>query len=824
MSTSAAESVEVPEAPAPGAFFGALEERRAAVMRLVEALPARGALATVVFDLLSQIAREGPAALQAGRVTALLARQRLDPDTCRLAADLDGGAERVPLVDVLVGTRRPPAAIEQVAALFAMGYAARLAPLDPVERRTFTLRVVGMLPGVERSGPFVLSDYVDHVCDEDDALRFWQIYVDRVAAEISRRAAGEPRSAAEPWLLSRLLDLHEQGPTPPPSAAWLVLTRHVNRVLQTHRHRWRFIRHLVEGCEDPRMLHYLCTAPTMAQDPEVLTVFLTRGNDKLISCALFTLFVYPDTDEVVEATLDHLRGRPFPEVAARLVDLYAQIHLPRQPGPALLRLAAGVGRHVAAHIDDGPVDALLQAVSNDARSLRQCLLLTDAVELSAGPRGPRHQQLLERVATTFFKAFTPSGSEHPLNDEVWRGAVRQAICRLVALEGPEIGDRLERFGMELAREARRWYPDEDDASRAARVRLTGRFVGMFADTLLGVCRSLYADEATRAAALDGYRILVQVFRAHASIAHGTGWFGAVEYVLPTFFPDLAAGPGDGDLEAPDDERTRAAAALVARVEHELWPPMAGPTVRLAVPPGGPARSTAEPASEARSPAVDPGGPSLRRRLDRDRPLTAPARLIGRSTGRLAALLRAYTGFDVAADLARRLLGLFGYRHAGRVTLTGRELVVVDEVRLLGRSVRRTTESYRLDELRGVRVRQQMRAFYLGFGLTALAVAGVLGGHLVFVGLRGGETRLALAGAAILAAGLAVDAAMFRLFDRNRGTLVLELTLGARPRRLRLLVDAERGAEVLDAFMTADAERRELEQLRHWEGADDAWEA
>ncbi len=812
MSSYAAPSAEA--TAEAGAFFGALEAQRLAVLRAVGDLPQRDALAAFVFEALTHAAGTAEG-LTVDAAQALASPLGIDPVNDRLPGGLrPDEAERVSLLDVLLGAERPPAAIEVVNALFTLGYAARLEPLDAVERRTMTLRVVAMLPGVERQGPFVLTDYVDSVCGEEDALRFWQIYVDRVAAEISRRAPGEPRSAAEPWLFSRLLRLHEQGPTPPPSAAFLALTRHVNRVLQTHRYRWRFIRHLVEGCEDARMLHYLCTAPAVAQDPEVLPVFLTRGNDKLVSCALFTLYVYPDDETPVEAALNHLRSRPLPEVAARLVDLYAQLHLPRHPGSALLRLARGVRQLVAARLSEGPVDALLQAVANDARSLRQCLLLTDAVEAAEAVDRPRSEQLLERVVTTFFKAFTPSGIEHPLSDEVWRGGVRQALCRLIALEPDEVLGRLDAFGRSLGDEARRWYPDDDEASRAARTRLGSRFLGLFADTLLGVCRTMFAagDDAGREHALSCYRLLVQVFRPHAGLVWGTGWFGAIEYVLPTFFPDLMATTEDG---GPDDRITEAA-ALVARVEHELWPPPPS-LLRLATPPP----ATAVPAAPASAPRpVEPA--LMRRRPTRERPLGAEAVPAGRSTRPVSVLLRAWLGIDVVGDGLRRLGALFGRRRTGRVTLTDREVIVEVETSWLGRA-RRDAEARALTDLRGVHVRQPARAFHLAFGIAVLAVGGVAGGHLVLGGLRDGDTRAALLGGALVALAIAIDAAMFRLFLRHRSALVLELWWGASPLRQRLLVDAAEAAPLLDAFMTADAERRELEQLAHWVGSDEAWE-
>ena len=65
--------------------------------------------------------------------------------------------------------RDVPATVEMVNALLALGFAAKLKPLEDTDKQSFTARVVGLLPGIERVGPYVITDYIDLVCSEADA-------------------------------------------------------------------------------------------------------------------------------------------------------------------------------------------------------------------------------------------------------------------------------------------------------------------------------------------------------------------------------------------------------------------------------------------------------------------------------------------------------------------------------------------------------------------------------------------------------------------------------------------------------------------------------
>lgn len=784
-----------------GAFLSALRAHRSAVLRSIDATRGAARMAEFVFDLFSHLALKPEATLDEQVVSSFLARHELDPSELRLP----GGMEPGRLDEVLAADPRPPGAVELINALLARGYAHKLSALSSIERRNFTLRVVAMLPGVERLGPFVLSDFIDLVCEEEDALRFWQIYVDRVAAEVSKRTQTEEASRA-PWLLSQLLSIHEKGPAPARGNAWITLRRHVNRVLQTRRHRWRFIRSLAEGCHDPRMLHYLCTAPAMVEDPEVTYVFLVRGNSRLVSAALFALQIHADLGDTVDRVLGHFRERPLPEVAARLVEIYAQLHLPTRPAPALRQLAEGLRTLVRDRIDDGSIEPLLQAVANDARALRQSMLLADLARGGDPAGSPRLRRLLERVVSTFFQSFTPSGVYHPLNDEVFQGGVRRALRALMGDDVPDVRARIEAFGLGLGEAVDRWLPP--DADEVTRARLLGRFRGLFAHTLVGACRALYADDGNRGAGLAAYGTLIRVYLAEPNSADAAGWFGALEYVLPALYADLQPGV------PAEPARVAEAAEIVAQVEEALWP---GEDRALEAPLVFPHRV------DAAAPAAERATPLLYRRPTRDRPLEAPAVVLRRSAGRAGSVLRAYLGLDLLAHFGRGLLHFLGFRRRGRVRLTDQELVVTAESTFLGQLFGRTGDSHRLEDLVAVHVRQRMRAFYLVLGASVLVTCGVLGGHLLFVGLRGAENALMLMGGGLLGLGLLFDGAMTRLAEENRRHVVLDLHCRTRPRQLTLLIDTEAGSELLDAFMAADAERRELELADRWTAADVRWE-
>lgn len=771
-----------------GAFLAELEARKAEVLARVagpEGLPA----ARFVFALLQGAARASHTELREDALRALAAREGLDLETTLVPvagaqpAQGEGPMGGTPLGSLLLQPAASAEQVEALNALFAAGFAAELGPLDAAQRRELTLQVVRLLPGVERLGPFVLSDYVDQACSEEDAVRFWQIYVDRVAAEVRRRTADAPKSR-EPWLLLDLLRLHEQGPSAGDAGTWSMLKLHMNRALQARRHRWRFVRSFAEGCSDAQLLHFLCTSSAMAEDPEAVSTFLERGDPRLVSCGLFVLQLRSDQGATVDRVLAHFQGRPLPEVGERLVEVHAQACLPRTPAPLLQRLAAGIRVVVQQKVAEGaPVETLLGSVANDPRALRQVILLAASVAPGRPAEWPQQRHLLERVVGVWLQSFTPGGVRHPLNDDTFRAAVGQAGAALLGLEG-DLAARLERFALELPALARRWHPQDE----AERRRTLSRFLAVLGHTV-----GRMADGASPAVALQVQALLVRIYVALPP-ARGSGWFGIVDEALPALYPDLVRGV---PTPARITEATGRMAALAASVQ-----------------PGGAAPGEAA-ATSTEVDTVAPTSPG-------DGAVSAPVEVLVAAPSAARTVLGAWLGIEVARWLGRGALRLAGVRRHGEATLVSGSLVVQSATRVGGRPVDDLEDRQAIDQLAGVRVRQRMRYFPVVLGLAVLSAAALLGGHYIFTGLRAGEVGLALPGAALILLGLLFDGAMTHLASLGRRTVVLELFGAGRERPLALQVDTVAGAPFLDAVLAADARRRELDRYARWAAQDETW--
>ncbi|MCA9539275.1 MAG: hypothetical protein KC620_10340 [Myxococcales bacterium] len=795
MATALATEPRPAESPR-SVFHRALRKRRDAVVARFETRDETPRLAGLVFDLLIHVALNPDTDVDATLLASFARRHRLGSDRPALPT-----AERVmPLLDALAEPAEP-GVIDAVNYLFSRGFAEKLSPLSPGDRHAFTLRVVGLLPGVERFGPFAITYFLDDVCPEEDALRFWQAYVERVAAEVSRRTQVTD-DAASPWLLGQLLALDATGLSAGRGRAWVVLKRHVTRILLAERYRWRFIRALAEGCNDPHMLHYVCSSPAMVEDAEVLHVFLTRGDSRLVSCALFALQMHGDQEAIVGRVLEYLRSRPLPEIGERLVEIYAQAHLPERPSANLRQLVGGLRALARERAREGTAESLVQAIRADARALRQTLLLADLAHDAALVATLPGRRLLERVVHTFYQTFTPSGVEHPLNDGVFARGVRRALGALIGADAPRVRDRLETFGLELAEHAARWAGDK--ASAAARQQLLARFCEVYAAQVSAVCRTLYARVDTRDAGRLLYQSLIRVYLEHRDVTDGLAAFGAIEQMLPTLAPELLRQPLDQlEMGAIID-----AAHTIAEIERET----------------GAGEADLHDDAHGRIEEAPIGlSPLLVNRPDRERPLVAPVRVLRRRPGVARSVLGAYLGLDLLRDLKDRALAALGLRWQGEIRLTDREVIITTVRSLGGRVIDRTGDSHALEDLRAVQVRQRMRLFYVVLGLLGMVTAGVLGGHLFFVGLRAGDLMTGLIGGAFLLFGVLFDAAMTRIAQANRRQVVLEIATASRPRNTVLLIDIERGAEVLDAFMANDAERRELALLERWSETDVDWE-
>lgn len=664
---------------------------------------------------------------------------------------------------------------EAVSALLAEGLRLRLVGLEADARRAALRTIIKLLPGIERLGPFVLSDYVDVALADEDAALFWQIYVDRVAAEVKRRTQGvdAPR---EPWMLLALLRVHRSGPSSG-KPAWAGLRLHVNRALRAARHRWRFIRQLAEDTVDVDLLHFLCVSSAMVDDPEALAAFFERGDAKLISCAIFALHVRGELAVTASRIVADLEARPLPEVGARLVEIYAQLHLFDALTPALTVLADGVRRIVQTQVAQGTrVDALLEAVADDPRALRHCLLLADAAPPDDAAASAQLDPLLDRVVGTWFQAFTPGGIAHPFNDAVFRDAVRRALQRRLQVEAQST--RLIALGAELGSLARRW----GDSPAAARQHLH-RFIWAYAQLVLPLAGAAATRPETQAAATALYKVLIELYVRHPS-ARGSGWLGAVESVMPAMFTDLVEGLEDAD-------RLAEAALLVAQVEAEL-----------------------------RGASVETLAVGADDQLDRPT-VRAPVRVIARAEAPAATMIATLTGWAALRHLGRRIRQGLGWRSDGEAIVTGDSVLITAQTRRRAEGIERINERISLDALATISVRRPLRAFHLVAGASVLVGTAAYGGQLAYVGLRAAESGLAVLGLGVIGAGLVFDAAAQHL--ARRAQRIVQVVLTAEGRHLVVEVDTEDGAPLLDALMAADARRRELALYASLTAKDIAWD-
>jgi hypothetical protein len=219
-------------------------------------------------------------------------------------------------------------------------------------------------------------------------------------------------------------------------------------------------------------------------------------------------------------------------------------------------------------------------------------------------------------------------------------------------------------------------------------------------------------------------------------------------------------------------------------------------------------------------ALDEEPALLRETPTRERPFEALGVVAKGRGGAVATVLSTYSGLALAREALDTVLRFVGVRTQVRLRLTDREVIVARATDLAGETLASDGWSCALTALESVRVTARLQKFYAVLGAGCLGVSAIAGGHLVFVGLRGADVGLAGLGAGAVLVGLTVDALLGRIARRHRETLELELRAAGRPDRVRVMLDARAGAQLLDAFMAHDAARREREQLQRWSRAEE----
>jgi hypothetical protein len=654
-------------------FLDALHQRRSFVFEHMKKHGQSNQIAAFIFDLFTRFAQSGKKQLDTLSIQKLNEQfGRFDSPTSEVKLTLPNGTMLSLEYALTLGA--PPAGThELVNAFFAQGYHDYLSDKPTADRQSFTSKIVKLLPGIERLGPFLLSDFIDHACSEEDALRFWQLYTERVASELHRRTADSDADFETTWTLSTLLNLYEAGPSALAGRRWDLLRRHIDRIMQCRHHQWRarFLRVLAEACQDHRVLYFIFTSPAVIEDSEIPFTFLTRFNPKLISCALFIMHYRKANRRLINRLFEHFSEKSLASVGERLVEIYSQLNLFEHPSKSIEVLREGLVHIVEYKIKDEPVDVLLNAVKNDARAFRQNLLLAHVVPTDRGRTTIVQSQLLERVLQGFFLAFTPSGVRHPLNDDLYRNGVVHAIVELIRVQDNQQGAHLRSVGLNLHNDAQRWLPDEED--QAKRKLLLSYFIGIFAYVLIRAARSLYINLDTRPQAMELYRILVELYLAQPIESFESGGYGTLSPILQTLYPDLISSEY---MEAPSRSRIEEVADLLAQLEYEQFSAdrLSGLLEEWKDKNYG--RDLAQAPDEVESDPIDvlemPEELEVSTKghipIIAHQAIEAPVVLLSRRENKNKSVLRAYLGLDLLQYISQRVLHYLGFQTMGRLTL------------------------------------------------------------------------------------------------------------------------------------------------------------
>jgi hypothetical protein len=763
-----------------------VRKRRASVFRHLDEQFQTDLISEVMFDLLVHLALNADVELSPEVVDSYLWRYELD-DAKTFIQLKDG--RRLRVIELLE-ERHVVSSVEMVNALLCHGFARKLKPLPTSDRSAYCQRIVGLLPALERVGPYVLTDFMDLALTADDARYFWQLYTERIGAEISKRGNSGDRDYV-PWLLHHLLILDQEPESFDSGLARMTLYRHIDRILLKENDRSRCIRQFIEQCEDDLTMRRLGLSAEFVGDSELLAELVTRGDEDQISLALYSLQVHGEIDDAVALILERFREQSLADVAHRLTEVFAQVHIPTIQSRNLQRLSLGIKTVVLDKIVAGEsVETLAQAISPDERSFRHCMLVASLAEMERFQQHPSCLALLDRVLTTFFQSFSPYGTMHVLNTNTYRQLMSQTVYVLLAQGGTKYRERFEDFGLQLESVVSRWLgPEEADQERGG---LFQAMISYLLSILMPTARKLCSEASTREHGLSIYKLLLHLYVEHRSLLNDTLVFGSIPHVVDAVFPAMFG----REFEEIELGYVVDAVHTVARLDSAYGMPESG-------------------RSQVGFDDAFEKGADVSSLSNDSSTVSAPVILKTRQLSVGASLLRTYLGLEFISECKEGLLSFLGIRRSGHITLTHRE-VIVSSVRKMGdRVLERTGDSHSIDDLQAVRVHQNLRLFYLMFSVLSLIAGGLIGGHLLFVGLRGADTTLSVLGAMVILLAIIFDLATSRIMTRNHNNVQLELIFKTAPQKIIASIDTQTGAPVLDAFLANDAQRRELELLDGW---------
>lgn len=807
-------------------FLDALEARRERIYLHVKAMPRSERAADFVFDLLTRLANKGR--LDAASISTFHSKsQHLEVPPSEFEVALPDGIT-LSLEQCLTFGAPPPSTHEVLSALLAFGLNQYLKRKAPEERRSVIKRVVKLLPGVERLGPFVLTDFVDYCCETQEATMFWQLYVDHVAKVIDQRTSKSAEDEEPPvWTLSALMELDKDAPNALMGRRWELLRRHINRIIQCPQPswRWRFARVLIEKCYDQRLLHYVVTSPALIEDEQVLFKFLTRCHTKHISSALFMMQIGPANRDFIDELLRYFEDQGLMDMGERVLDIYTQIHLIERPSRSISVLREALLNIITHKLESEPVDILLSWVKNNANAFRQCRLLIDLVQLDRNRLRPRDHQLLERVLQSFFHAFTPLGVRHPLNNSDYHDCVVSAIVGLMRDEQSGHAATIKSFTLNLPAEAQRWLPDEVDEPKR-RLLLT-YFMGLLAHVLRRAARRLYANGGTRERALELYLMLIELFCQHPHEGTESGAYGPLLTLTQSLFPELLS---QEYIDPPSPERLRELAELFAQIEEELLSASYLDSLLDQWRDRNRGRALVE-AVEEPEPEPEPA-PALKRDSETGeqviraeinvhvpRTLKAPVVIIPRKQTDSGGTLRAFLGLDLLAYLGQQVLRIIGVKRLGDLIATPESLIIRQQHQGRGGEPLSQKEvTFPYSQVAELSISQPLMSFHYTLGFLTLCTASLLGGYLLFAGVRGAEHSLTFIGLSFLAFGLLFDLAANKRAQAAARRVIIEVSRIGKTKSIAVAIDrsTEAGQAMINALTAREALKNEADFQQDWE--------
>jgi hypothetical protein len=159
-----------------------------------------------------------------------------------------------------------------------------------------------------------------------------------------------------------------------------------------------------------------------------------------------------------------------------------------------------------------------------------------------------------------------------------------------------------------------------------------------------------------------------------------------------------------------------------------------------------------------------------------------------------AIIRWVTGIALLSAVYRATCFLLALRSESEIELEGGILRVRGRTTFLGKTVLSTEACYTLDRISGAFRRARFALLGSAVGVISLSAGVLLGGHLLFDGVRGGAPFLLIAGASAVLIGAGIDLAIEVLLPARKGQVELQVdVLGARSVRVSRvpLPDADR---------------------------------